>query len=161
MKIWIFTASDKKTKDFEKLMKTKWTDDFIEDFEWNHISDHKDSNDFKIYIAYEWEAILWWLIIWERNILNNFKDPKKTKRKFELQKEGFKNLTYVITNESRRKQWIASSILKYATQENRKLWLTCIDELIWFYEKNWFTLHMKRIDWEKVNLMIYNEKRED
>lgn len=157
MKIWIFNAQSEKTKKFEKLMKTKWREDFIEDFHGEHISDHNNGNDFKIYITYDEDTVLWWLIIWERNILNNFKDPLKTERKFELQKEWYKNLTYVIVDEKLRKSWIATSLLTYATQENDSLWLTCLDELIPFYERNKFVLHMKRIEWEKVNLMIYRK----
>jgi len=157
MEIKIFTAQDNKTESFEELMKTKWCDDFIDDFEWNHISCHKDSDDFKVYIAYKWNKILGGLIIWERNILNNFKDPVKTARKYELQKEWYKNLTYVIVDSESRGQWIASQLLSFAREKNDLLWLTCIDELVTFYEKNGFSLHMKRIDWEKVNLMTYSK----
>lgn len=157
MEIKIFTAYDKKTKSFEELMKTKWSDDFVEDFQWEHISDHKDAADFDIYLAFEGDEVLWWLIVWERNILNNFKDPIKTARKYELQKSWYKNLTYVIVDSNSRSKWIASRLLSFATQNNDLLWLTCIDELIPFYIKNGFALHMKRIDWEKVNLMTYSK----
>lgn len=157
MKIWLFWVDSEKTKKFEELVKFRWKEDYIKDLNWDTISQHRDSKDFKIYIAYEWDVVLWWCILSFRNILNNFKDPLKTAQKLELQKQGYGNLTYMIVDESLRGWWIGSKILKYVTKNNTKLWLSCLDERIAFYEKNKFKLDVKKIEGERVNLMIYSK----
>jgi GNAT superfamily N-acetyltransferase len=145
---------NKLTLEYENLIKTLWTNDFKEDFHWEHFSNKKNINESDIIIAQEDWIFLWWAIVSTDIFVNKFSSKNKVKHKMHLQERWYKSLVYLIISPSHRWKNLGSKILSYLLENYEKIWLSYEPWTIPFYEKWWFKHYLDPSSNEVTGIMI-------
>ncbi len=157
MKIRQLRHSSPLAEEYAEIIKSEWREDFLWDFYWEYFSWRKNIDEFQLYIAYDWSTVYGWAILSKDILLNPYSDPWKTKRKKQLAQAGYKCLTYVIVSPKYQNQSIGATIIRFLLKDNSKIWLTCTDELIDFYEKLWFHIDIPKSETSSTTLMIHSQ----